>query len=198
MKWMKMFFVSVVLVTFFGCSYTYEKLDGDHNFMEKRTLDTDILNSDGALGAVVDTYSKYIGIGCEDVEKKLEKCEVGKSDAEKRLQQCKDKPAPVDPGTTPDKPPVSGDLIMDHTNGLAWHGTGVALTQCLGDPVWTECEFEGTDMTVVKERDKGRHTWSVDNSSLHEGTIICKYGNKEGIWEVKKNIVPGKCYQSDR
>jgi hypothetical protein len=160
--------------------------------------DTDIIE-DGTLGSLISAYTGFTAVGCKKTEKELGECIGERNKVEAELKQCKSKPLPTDP-EDPNKPKdpedVAGELIMDHTNGLAWHGKGVALTQCITDQIWDECTFNGKGMTGHAGRDYGRHTWSIDKSTVHKGTITCKYGDKTGAWKVEERVIPGKCYRS--
>lgn len=64
-------------------------------------------------------------------------------------------------------------VYFDHYNPDAWHGRGVAMVMCWGEPTKLSCDINGIPMTMHGATDKGRDVWTIYNSKGLSGTITC-------------------------
>jgi hypothetical protein len=142
---------------------------------------------------------KYLGL--DETEGELKSCEDELSRVKLELNSHETKPPVVD---QPIDEPGSDDsvnqkkMIMDHTNGAAWHDKGIAIVQCMGDPFWDSCTFNGKGIQGEYGKDNGRHTWYLMKSSERTGVITCKYGSQSNSWTIERKMIKGECFQSDR
>ena len=98
-------------------------------------------------------------------------------------------------GGTGDVGSAQASTYFDHYNPDAWHGRGVAIVMCWGEPTKASCDINGIPLTLHGSTDKGRDIWTLYNSKGLAGTITCtaKDGSKSSYSVSTGAMQNGSC-----
>ena len=90
---------------------------------------------------------------------------------------------------------AQASTYFDHYNPDAWHGRGVAIVMCWGEPTKASCDINGIPMTLHGSTDKGRDIWTLYKSKGLSGTITCtaKDGSKSSYSVSTGAMQSGNC-----